>query len=61
MSSALLKIAEEYLVMHSLKHNKFLKDQRIANEYHNRKLPEFLIKKLDEMEKETERKGLSPH
>ena len=61
MSSALLKMAEEFLALGSLKKKGFLREQQIAEELHSRKLPQYYSKKLDEMENELERPGISPN
>jgi hypothetical protein len=60
MSSALLDMAEDFLLQVSLRKDKFLRGRQIAEELHNRNLPEYFAKKLDEIGTGLEQKGLSP-
>ena len=52
MSSNVLNMAEQFLLLTSLKKNKFIKIHQIAGELKIRKLPKHFQKKIDEMERE---------
>jgi hypothetical protein len=52
MNSALLNMAEQFLLLNSLKRNKFIKDHQIAGELQVRKLAKHFQKKIGEMEDE---------
>ncbi len=49
MTSALYNMAEEYLTFSRMKKNKFVSAQQLAWDLHDRKLPQFFYKKLEEM------------
>ncbi len=60
LSSVLYNMVEEFLLQLSLKKHSFNRNQRIAEEFFIRKLHGPLAKKLEEMEKYLEQRGLSP-
>ncbi len=59
MTSSLQQMAEEFLISSSLNKNKFIKNSLLAEEFLNRKLAAYQLKKLDEMEKALEKLGIS--
>jgi hypothetical protein len=58
LSSHMLNMAEEFLLLAALKRNRFIKDYQIADEYSERKLPAYFLKKLGEMDKLLDKMGL---
>lgn len=58
MNSALLNMAEEYLIFHSLKENSFVRNQSLAEEYYYRKLSNYFLKVVNEMENKIDREGI---
>ncbi|HMQ77967.1 MAG TPA: hypothetical protein PKE39_00280 [Ignavibacteria bacterium] len=59
MTSSLQQMAEEFLISTSLTKNKFIKNRLLADEFLNRRLASYQLKKLDEMEKAIEKTGIS--
>src|SRR4030095_2615848 len=58
MNSALLDMAEDFLIQVSLKKNRFLKNYQAAGELLERKLSPYYSKKLDEMENALDESGI---
>ena len=59
MNSALLNMAEEFLIYVSLSKNKFIREYRVAEEFLERKLSDYHSKKVNDMEKALEKMGFS--
>ncbi len=57
-ASALLNMAEEFLIIHSLKKNNFASNEALAKEYYIRKLPRYFTKTVDEIENKLDRFGM---
>lgn len=57
MTSQMLAMAEDFLIHVSLKKNKFLREQQIADEFLERKLSDYQNKKVSEMEAALEKTG----
>jgi hypothetical protein len=58
-TSALLNMAEEFLILHSLRKNKFQRNHALAEEYHERKFPRYFEKIIDEMDNRLESGGIN--
>lgn len=58
-TSALLNMAEEFLILHSLKKNKFQRNHSLAEEYHERKFSRYFEKIIDEMDNKLESGGVN--
>jgi hypothetical protein len=58
-ASALLNMAEEFMVLKALNKNKFSAYNLLAEEYYERKLARYFVKTLDEMEAKLDRVGIS--
>lgn len=59
ITSSLQKMAEEFLIYRALERRKHVKNSLLADEFLNRKLSHYQAKKLDEMEKDLEKIGIS--
>jgi hypothetical protein len=57
-TSGLLSLAEEFLIIHSLRKNKFAKSHELAREYYLRKLSVYFAKTTDEIENKLIRTGI---
>lgn len=58
MTSSMVNLAEEFLMLVSLKKNKYIRDYHTAEEFWERKLTSYYYKKLTDMESTLDKMGL---